>query len=181
MLNYINFHSRSSCQPLAYGFDLGAFKSTFAMRARTQLRPTNTFSAQIRVDSDDGFALAIYEVGTANGTSGDTFYSAFSVVAKLAFPQPTACQSFYLPTETTFQADKIYVFDLKYYDIGGDKCIKVRTWPVHSLTVQPLMRLLPLDRKSYPCCSVALVRSLCTCGMVNVYNAHMLCKRRFAT
>jgi hypothetical protein len=135
MLSFINFHSRSGCQPIAYDYGLANFKSLFAMRARTQFRPTSTFSAQVRVDSDDGFALAIYEVGTTNRTTGDNFYSSQSVVAKLAFPQPTECKSFFLPKETTFQAGRIYVFDLKYYDIGGDKCIKARA----SLCLKDLM------------------------------------------
>ena len=122
-LPYINFHTRNRCQPIAHDYGLAGFKALFAMRARTQLRVDETFSAAIRIYSNDGFALSIHEVGTFTG-DGDTFYEDYKVLGKLAHPQQTTCKAFTLAA-VTFESGKIYAVDVKYYQTSGDKCLKV--------------------------------------------------------
>jgi hypothetical protein len=123
MLQYINFHARSSCEPIAKDFGLHIFKEMFAMRARTQLRPTESMTGAIQVFSDDGFAMSIHEIGTT-GADRDVLYSDYKVVKKLAHPQALDCMSFTMDT-VTLEKDKIYVLDIKYYQQKGAKCLKV--------------------------------------------------------
>lgn len=123
-LSYINFHTRSRCQPIAHDYGLAGYKTLFAMRARSQFRVAKTVTAAVRIYSNDGFALSIHEVGTFS-KDGEAFYEDYKVVAKLAHPQTTTCKAFTLAAET-FEGGKIYVIDIKYYQTTGDKCLKVR-------------------------------------------------------
>lgn len=125
MLRDVSFPLSNKDTPLSEAAGLDTFREHFAMQARTQLRITEDITdADLRVTSDDGFALSITEVGAFGGDE-DLFLSAPVEVAALAYPQPVYCKSFDT-SGVTLEAGKIYNVDLRFWQRRGYKCLQAR-------------------------------------------------------
>lgn len=126
MVDEVEFEKSNTDQPLTDDASLGLddFREHFAIQARTQIRvDADLVDASIRVYSDDGFALAIYEAGSFSDDAEYFFVEPRQVVA-LAHPQPTGCKAF-TKNGVTLKTGKIYTVDLRFWQRGGGKCLKV--------------------------------------------------------
>lgn len=69
MVKYVNFHGRSSKEPIANVEGLQTLTRHFLLRARTQLRPTEDMKVKFQVFSSDGFQMDVQEVGEVRAPS----------------------------------------------------------------------------------------------------------------
>ena len=124
MLDRVHFDLRGHSEPIARSFGLDSFVEYFAMRVRTQWRIKRSARGTLAVWHDDGAAFSVHELGSFTGDS-EQWLDAPKLVAHAAFPKPTVWRK----TEARsvqFEAGKVYVMDVKFWQRWGQKGLKAR-------------------------------------------------------
>lgn len=131
MVKYINFHPRSSNEPLAHVYGLERFTANFLLRARTQWRPSADVDISLQVYAADGFQLDVREVGAAGDGNGDDVMHDDAVsVVRLAQPGAQAACKRRSSNYVRLRKGRIYTVDALYWKGKGGKCFKVLPFDV---------------------------------------------------